>query len=126
MKKKIITKQPFCPFPARRHHKGHHKKKKYLLPLLLLFKLKAAALLPMLIGFLALVAFKALVIGKIALVLSGIIGLKKLFESKNTHQSYEVVAHPHYSSSSFDDHNYGRSMDDEGDAHKLVYAAHTK
>lgn len=95
------------------------KTKKLLLPLLLLFKLKAAALLPLVLGFLALIAFKALIIGKLALLLSGIIGLKKLFESKNSSQNYEVVAHPH---TSFDEHgHYGRSF---GDSHNLAYAAH--
>lgn len=95
------------------------KTKKLLLPLLLLFKLKAAALLPLVLGFLALIAFKALIIGKLALLLSGIIGLKKLFESKHSSQNYEVVAHPH---TSFDEHgHYGRSMND---AHNMAYAAH--
>lgn len=65
------------------------------------------------LGFLALIAFKALIIGKLALLLSGIIGLKKLFESKNSSQSYEVVAHP--SHQSYDEHSggghYGRSAD---------------
>ncbi|GAB0087557.1 osiris 9 [Sergentomyia squamirostris] len=92
------------------------KTKKLLLPLLLLFKLKAAALLPLAIGFLALIAFKALIIGKLALLLSGIIGLKKLFESKQS-QSYEVVAHPHHGG--YEDHHghYARSFD----AHNLAY-----
>lgn len=96
------------------------KTKKLLLPLLLLFKLKAAALLPLVLGFLALIAFKALIIGKLALLLSGIIGLKKLFESKHSAQNYEVVAsHPH---GGFDEHShYSRSMDD---AHNLAYGAH--
>lgn len=95
------------------------KTKKLLLPLLLLFKLKAAALLPLVLGFLALIAFKALIIGKLALLLSGIIGLKKLFESKHSAQNYEVVAHPH---AGFDEHShYSRSMDD---GHNLAYAAH--
>lgn len=99
---------------------GGKKHRKYLLPLLLLFKLKAAALLPLVLGFLALVAFKALIIGKLALILSGIIGLKKLFESKHSSQSYEVVASPHQS---FDEHaHYGRSSS----GHNLAYAAHTK
>ncbi|EDS30693.1 osiris 9 [Culex quinquefasciatus] len=104
--------------------RGKKKKvKKLLLPLLLLFKLKAAALLPLAIGFLALIAFKALIVGKIALILSAIIGLKKLFDKK-PEQSYEVVAHPHYShSTSFDDHHgYARSLD----AQNLAYAAHTQ
>jgi hypothetical protein len=98
------------------------KTKKLLLPLLLLFKLKAAALLPLAIGFLALIAFKALIIGKLALLLSGIIALKKLFDSKGSSQSYEVVAHPH---ASYDEHHgggghYGRSFDGQN----LAYSAH--
>lgn len=97
-----------------------------LLPLLLLFKLKAAALLPLVLGFLALVAFKALIIGKLALLLSGIIGLKKLFESKHSSQSYEVVAHP--SHQSYDEHSgggghYGRSL---GDGQQLAYGAYVQ
>lgn len=88
---------------------------------MLLFKLKAAALLPLVLGFLALIAFKALIIGKLALLLSGIIGLKKLFESKNSSQNYEVVAHPH---ASFDEHgHYGRSFDD---SQNLAYSAYKK
>ncbi|XP_065088814.1 uncharacterized protein Osi9 [Ochlerotatus camptorhynchus] len=104
--------------------RGKKKKvKKLLLPLLLLFKLKAAALLPLAIGFLALIAFKALIVGKIALILSAIIGLKKLFDKK-PEQSYEVVAHPHYShSTSFDDHHgYARSLDSQN----LAYSAHSQ
>jgi len=92
------------------------EKKKYLLPLLLLFKLKMAALLPLAIGFLALLSFKALIIGKIALLLSGIIGLKKLLESKK--ENYEVVAHPHYS---HEEHGYGRALHK---SQNLAYSAY--
>jgi len=86
--------------------RGKKKKaKKVLLPLLLLLKLKAAALLPLALGALALIAFKALIIGKLALLISGIIGLKKLLESKGGSQSYEIVAHPQHSyTSSYDEH----------------------
>lgn len=49
-----------------------------LLPLLLMLKMKAAALIPVALGAIALIAGKALLIGKIALLLSGIIALKKL------------------------------------------------
>ncbi|XP_052843827.1 uncharacterized protein LOC128257061 [Drosophila gunungcola] len=95
------------------------EKKKYLMPLLMLFKLKMAALLPLAIGFLALISFKALVIGKIALLLSGIIGLKKLLESKK--ENYEVVAHPHYEH----EHSYGRSLPvEDSQAQQLAYAAY--
>ncbi|XP_012287509.1 uncharacterized protein LOC105703592 [Orussus abietinus] len=79
---------------SRGFEEARKKKKivKSLLPILLLLKLKAAALIPIALGALALIAFKALIVGKIALIISLIIGLQKLLGSK--HQSYEVVAHP--------------------------------
>lgn len=61
--------------------------------------LKAAALVPLALGFIALIAGKALLVGKIALVISSIIGLKKLL-SQQKHVTYEVVAHPQPHSSS--------------------------
>ncbi|XP_012255469.2 uncharacterized protein LOC105685694 [Athalia rosae] len=92
---------------------------------------------------LALLVGKALLLSKIALLLAGIIGLKKLF-SQQKHVTYEVVAHPHHSSSHTysSDHGghgdsyssgWGRSLDvspvavsPEGvsDAHDLAYGAH--
>lgn len=79
--------------------RGKKKKAvKMLGPLLAMMALKAAALLPLLLGAIALIAGKALLIGKIALVLSAIIGLKKLL-SQEKHVTYEVVAHPHHTSS---------------------------
>lgn len=79
--------------------RGKKKKAaKILGPLLLALGLKAAALLPLVLGGIALIAGKALLVGKIALVLSAIIGLKKLL-SQEKHVTYEVVAHPHHSSS---------------------------
>lgn len=80
---------------------GRGKKKKaskILGPLLAAVALKAAALLPLVLGAIALIAGKALLVGKLALVLSAIIGLKKLL-SQQKHVTYEVVAHPHHSSS---------------------------
>jgi hypothetical protein len=61
-----------------------------------------------------------LVIGKIALILSGIIGLKKLLEHKHS-SSYEVVAHPSHHSYQYDEAHgaFRRSID----AQKLAYAA---
>lgn len=86
----LLRKFTFWNYVAAR---GKKKKiVKSLLPILLLLKLKAAALIPIALGALALIAFKALVIGKIALIISLIIGLQKLLAYK--HQSYEVVAHP--------------------------------
>lgn len=84
--------------------RGKKKKAaKILGPLLLALGLKAAALLPLVLGAIALIAGKALLIGKIALVLSAVIGLKKLL-SQEKHVTYEVVAHPHHSTSHSSSH----------------------
>ncbi|XP_063706265.1 uncharacterized protein LOC134835322 [Culicoides brevitarsis] len=85
--------------------RGKGKKKAKLLgPLLLAVALKGAALIPLALGAIALIAGKALLIGKIALVLSAIIGLKKLL-SQEKHVTYEVVAHPHHTSSHSSSHS---------------------
>lgn len=69
-----------------------------LLPLLLALKLKLATLLPLALGAIALVAKKALIIGKIALLLSALIGLKKLLGNQQKSVTYEIVSHPHHTS----------------------------
>ncbi|XP_031624570.1 uncharacterized protein LOC116341565 [Contarinia nasturtii] len=90
--------------------RGKKKKAaKILGPLLLALGLKAAALLPLVLGAIALIAGKALLVGKIALVLSAIIGLKKLL-SQEKHVTYEVVAHPHHSSSHSASHGEAYSV----------------
>lgn len=107
--------------------------------------LKAAALLPLALGAIAMIAGKALLVGKIALVISAIIGLKKLLGSQQKHVTYEVVSHPHHSSShvSHDDHGgyggggggdfggggyggsgHGWARSLPQDAHEIVYRAH--
>ncbi|KAF7407996.1 hypothetical protein HZH66_002533 [Vespula vulgaris] len=130
---------------------GRGKKKKaqkILGPILMAMAFKAAALLPLALGAIALIAGKALLVGKIALVISAIIGLKKLLSSQQKHVTYEVVAHPHHSSShvvSHDDgghggygggggagdyggysggsgHGWARSLPQ--DAHEIAYRAH--
>ncbi|XP_029160684.1 uncharacterized protein LOC114932576 [Nylanderia fulva] len=128
--------------------RGKKKKaQKILGPLLMAIALKAAALLPLALGAIALIAGKALLIGKIALVISAIIGLKKLLSGQK-HVTYEVVSHPHHSSShvvSHDDgghggggygggdygggggygssgHGWARSLPQ--DAHEIAYRAH--
>uniref|UniRef100_A0A182MQX5 Uncharacterized protein n=1 Tax=Anopheles culicifacies TaxID=139723 RepID=A0A182MQX5_9DIPT len=96
--------------PAGGEARGKKKKAaKILGPLLLAVALKAAALLPLLLGAIALIAGKALLIGKIALVLSAIIGLKKLL-SQEKHVTYEVVAHPHHSTSHTSSHGDAYSL----------------
>lgn len=88
---------------------------------------------------LALLVGKALLLSKIALLLAGIIGLKKLF-SQQKHVTYEVVAHPHHSSSHSFDHGHSDSyssgwarsfhgstpISGQLDAHELAYSAHVK
>ncbi|KAG7297258.1 hypothetical protein JYU34_019201 [Plutella xylostella] len=89
--------------------RGKKKKaQKILGPLMMALAMKMMALMPIAIGAIALIAGKALLIGKIALVLSAIIGLKKLL-SQQKHVTYEVVAHPHSSSSHSSSHDYGSS-----------------
>ncbi|KAE8752745.1 hypothetical protein FOCC_FOCC000485 [Frankliniella occidentalis] len=76
--------------------RGKKKKAaKILLPLLLMMKLKAAALIPLALGAIALIAGKALLIGKIALLLASIIGLKKLLSQQQKTVTYEIVSHGH-------------------------------
>lgn len=88
--------------------RGKKKKaQKILAPIMMAIAMKAAALLPLALGAIALIAGKALLIGKIALVISSIIGLKKLLGGKEKHVTYEVVAHPHHGASSHVSHDDG-------------------
>lgn len=67
---------------------------------------------PMAFGFIALLAAKALLISKIALVLSSIIALKKLLQPQQGGHEVESVQVP--------SHHYGRSLD--LDAHDMAYS----
>lgn len=102
---------------ARDKKKKAAKKILPALAMMLIFKVIAS--IPFILGTLALLAFKALLIGKIALVLSAIIGLKKLLDSKHHHQTYEVVAHPHHSEEH--GHYAARSLND---AQEMAYSAY--
>lgn len=96
---------------------GRGKKKKAAKifgPLLAAVMLKMMAILPLAIGGIALIAGKALLIGKLALVLSAVIGLKKLL-SQQKHVTYEVIAHPHHTSSHTSSHDYGGTSGYGGD-----------
>lgn len=65
----------------------------------------------------ALIAGKALLIGKIALLLSAIIGLKKLVSGGDTHEktTYEIVKHPQVSQShTYSSSHYGGDFDSTG------------
>lgn len=87
---------------------GRKKKKKYLGPFLAAIALKAG-ILKMAYHSIAIVAGKALIIGKIALVISAIIGLKKLVAPEGHEKTtYEIVKHPHVQQS----HSYSSSSGD--------------
>ncbi|KAJ2940097.1 hypothetical protein O0L34_g14134 [Tuta absoluta] len=90
----------------------------------------------------ALIAGKALLIGKIALLLSAIIGLKKLVSGGEAHEktTYEIVKHPQvsqshtYSSSHYGSDfdatapggHYRRSVEDEAAAQDRAYRAYAQ
>ena len=101
---------------GRMVEEGRKKMKKYLGPFLAAMAIKGG-ILTMVYHSIAIVAGKALIIGKIALVISAIIGLKKLVTPEGHEKTtYEIVKHPHvqhsqtYSSShgDFDSHGEGQ------------------
>lgn len=100
--------------------RGKKKKAaKIIGPLLMIMMAKKLMLMPLMIGVIALIAGKALLIGKLALVLSVIIGLKKLLMSgsgQQKHVTYEVVAHPHHSSGHSSSHDYAGASGYGGDS----------
>ncbi|KAK4875569.1 hypothetical protein RN001_011991 [Aquatica leii] len=78
--------------------------RKLLLPLLLLLKLKALIIIPAVLFVVALIAFKGLGAGLMALLVSGAVALKSLLEKHNSSSSvsYEIVpqiSSPHWSRS---------------------------
>uniref|UniRef100_A0A1A9W5N3 Uncharacterized protein n=1 Tax=Glossina brevipalpis TaxID=37001 RepID=A0A1A9W5N3_9MUSC len=118
---------------------GRKKKgddKKYLGPFIAAVLLKTA-ILKMAYHSIAIVAGKALIVGKIALIISAIIGLKKLVSSDGGEKTtYEIVKHPQvsqshtYSTSHTGEYeggheggSYHRSMDDEMTMQDKAYNA---
>ncbi|KAI4491858.1 hypothetical protein M0804_003250 [Polistes exclamans] len=67
---------------------GRGKMKKMMGMMMMGMAMKMAAMVPIAMGVLFLLAGKALIISKIALVLSLIIGLKKLLSQKQSHDSH--------------------------------------
>jgi hypothetical protein len=81
------------------------KMKKYLGPFIAAIAIKGG-ILTMVYHSIAIVAGKALIIGKIALIISAIIGLKKLLTPEGHEKTtYEIVKHPHVQQS----HTYSAS-----------------
>ncbi|XP_035442007.2 uncharacterized protein LOC118270511 [Spodoptera frugiperda] len=98
--------------------RGKKKKKiKKLLPLLLLLKLKMAALIPLFLGIIAFVAVKAVFLGKIAFAMSAFSLIRKLLAKKGGSSGGASYAAPQH----HDDHGgysyepanqgWSRSMD---------------
>ncbi|XP_055298985.1 uncharacterized protein LOC129566784 [Sitodiplosis mosellana] len=92
---------------------GRKKRKKYLGPFLAAMAIKAG-ILKLAYHSIAIVAAKALIIGKIALVISAIIGLKKLVAPEGHEKTtYEIVKHPHVQQS----HSYSSSHGEYENGH---------
>ena len=117
---------------------GRGKIKKMILPLVAAAGVKIFALVPILLGGLSLLVFKALVVGKIALLLAGILAFQKLFGgngvsassffSKNAQPTGWIDAQPNqgWSASSAQPQGYYRRSfepNTNADAHSMAYAA---
>ncbi|CAK1594298.1 unnamed protein product [Parnassius mnemosyne] len=96
---------------------GRAKRKKFA-PLLAIPLLIGGMMVPLAFGALALLAGKALIVSKLALVLAGIIGLKKLLSSSSGAEAHEVVV-----SAGHGGPGWSRSLDK---AHDLAYSAHAQ
>ncbi|XP_041985531.1 uncharacterized protein LOC121737865 [Aricia agestis] len=124
---------------GRSFEESRGKMKKMMGPILAGVALKGGFLM-MAFQAIALIAGKALLIGKIALLLSAIIGLKKLVSNGEAHEktTYEIVKHPQvsqshtYSSSHYGSDfdatgpggHYRRSVEDEAAAQERAYSAY--
>ncbi|XP_076175209.1 DUF1676 domain-containing protein Osi14 [Ptiloglossa arizonensis] len=120
---------------------GRGKIKKMVLPVVAAVALKLFALVPILLGGLGLLVLKALFVGKIALLLAGVLGFQRLFGgsgntsffSKNSQPTlgWPDNANPAWSAGSVagvpQQGYYKRSFDIENakmDAQSMAYAAH--
>ncbi|XP_022166871.1 uncharacterized protein LOC111031299 [Myzus persicae] len=93
---------------------GRKKKDKGMQQAMMMAGMTAAAVMgPMALKIIALIAVKALLISKIALVLSGIMVLKKLMQPQQGGGGHETESPSHH---------YGRSLQLEGAAHQMAYS----
>ncbi|KZC11138.1 hypothetical protein WN55_02499 [Dufourea novaeangliae] len=101
-------------FADRQAGPGRQVMRQLLLPFLLGFKFNLASLIPLLFGFLLLLTKKALILTKIALFISGLLGWNSLFSTATTSyptggfnglhtygQESSIGGYPHY-----DHHNF--------------------
>lgn len=94
---------------------GRRRRRRYLWPLLYAFAIK---MLFMAVSYKAIAAMAgtALIVGKIALVLSAILGLKKLIKGNEQKTTFEIVKQPYYSSG----HSYSSSFDEDPHYHRSL------
>ncbi|XP_004926119.1 uncharacterized protein LOC101741805 [Bombyx mori] len=112
----VIAPQTFGEDVGRSINEARGKLKKMMGPIIAGLAIKGGFVA---IAFqaIALIAGKALLIGKIALLLSAIIGLKKLVAGGDTHEktTYEIVKHPQVSQShTYSSSHYGGDFDSTG------------
>ncbi|XP_047513031.1 uncharacterized protein LOC125054924 [Pieris napi] len=109
-----------------RGKKKNKKKLKQLLPILLLLKLKMAALIPLFLGIIAFVAVKAVFLGKIAFAVQAVSLIRRLL-SKNNQSSGNAISyapahaeeHPGYSYEPAASGGWSRKVND---AQSMAYA----
>ncbi|KAJ2940095.1 hypothetical protein O0L34_g6463 [Tuta absoluta] len=112
------TIQVKFPTASERSMEEGRSRRKKLAPLLAIPLLIGGMMVPLAFGALALLAGKALIVSKLALVLAGIIGLKKLLSpSGGGHEAHEVVVSAGHGGS-----GWSRSMEKAQD---LAYNAYT-
>ncbi|XP_027844277.2 uncharacterized protein LOC114125004 [Aphis gossypii] len=101
---------------AGQEGRGKKKDKAMQQAMMMAGMMAAGVMGPMALKIIALMAGKALLVSKIALVLSGIIALKKLFQPQQS--SGGGGGHEHIVESAPSGHHYGRSID----AHRAAYS----
>ncbi|KAL1137694.1 hypothetical protein AAG570_009390 [Ranatra chinensis] len=114
---------------------GRGKMKKKLMPILMLIGVKLAALLPLALGVIGLMALKALFVGKIAFIIAAIIAAQKFFAGGGSIASFGkliVQAPEAWSSGASSGWSsgaassgpyYRRSLDKPSSAHEMAYSA---
>ncbi|XP_054002646.1 uncharacterized protein LOC128889218 [Hylaeus anthracinus] len=122
---------------SRALSEGRGKMKKMILPIIAAVALKIFALVPILLGGLGLLVLKALFVGKIALLVAGVLAFQRLFGSgssgaasifsKNTQPApawLDSGSQPWPASAATQSQGYyKRSFDEKMDAHSMAYAA---
>ncbi|VVC37914.1 Protein of unknown function DUF1676 [Cinara cedri] len=106
----VSTKAIVLDGPTGQEGRGRRKQQKTMRQAVMMASVMMMAVLgPMAFSVIALLAGKALLVSKIALVLSGLIALKKLFQTEQG-SGHSVETIPHY---------YDRNLD--VDAHAMAY-----